>query len=316
MQDTRPSNELGVDRELRSAQLDMRLAEVEEAYEVVKSIVAGHGASVAEQNLRNACGIGSSSRGLDGVDWDSWTGRANLTSVSMIGHSFGAATTVEILRHCDRFQWIGQGIIYDIWGIALDPRDTKPGHCINKPLLGINSEAFMYWNDNFRAAVRVCDEAKAQGSLAWLLTVRGTVHISQSDFCILYPHIASLFLKQTIHPHRAIDINVSASLEFLTQVMPQPIAPFHRSLQSEKLLELPCIRQMPTEHKPDEKWTAMRLKVPHEMRSRAVPRLRRKLKKYGGTDGEEKEIWMHIAPSAQELDKKLRNRVRSEDRPE
>jgi platelet-activating factor acetylhydrolase len=32
----------------------------------------------------------------------------------MIGHSFGAATTVEALRHLDRFQWVSQGIMYDI----------------------------------------------------------------------------------------------------------------------------------------------------------------------------------------------------------
>jgi len=191
--DTRPSNERGVDKELRAAQVDMRLAEVEEAFEVVKVIVAGKGVSIAERNLRNADGIGASSRGLEGVDWDCWKGRVNLEQVTMVGHSFGAATTIEILRHADRFQWVRQGIMYDIWGTSLKPPESEPRHRINAPLLGINSEAFMYWSDNFRAAVRVCDEAKMHGSLAWLLTVRGTVHISQSDFCILYPHHASCY---------------------------------------------------------------------------------------------------------------------------
>lgn len=46
----------------------MRLAEVEEAFEVVSSIVAGQGASITEQNLRNVHGIGSSSWGLEGVN--------------------------------------------------------------------------------------------------------------------------------------------------------------------------------------------------------------------------------------------------------
>ena len=90
--------------------------------------------------------------------------------------------------------------------------------------------------------------------------------------------------------------------------MPQLIAPFHRSLESEKLLGLPCIDHMPNEHKPDEKWTTMHVKLPYEMRSRIVPRLRRKLKRYGSTDGGEKEIWMHIAPPAEFLEKKSRNR--------
>ena len=306
--DTRPSNEQGIDKELRAAQLDMRLAEIEEAYDIVKAIAAGNGPAVAEQNLRNKDGIGCSSRGTSGVDWKPWTGRVSTTGVTMVGHSFGAATTIEILRDATRFHWVGQSIIYDLWGLSLKSPDSESRHRISAPLLGINSEAFMYWEDNFRAAVQVCDEAKENGSLAWLLTVRGTVHISQSDFCILYPHVASLMLKQTMNPRRAIDINVTASLEFLAQVMPQPIAPFHRCLESEKILGLPCIQELPTEHKPAEKWTAVRLKVPHETRSRIVPSVRRKLKKYGGTKGEEHEVWMHLAPSAEELKSKLISR--------
>ena len=92
---------------------------------------------------------------------------------------------------------------------------------------------------------------------------------SQSDFCILLPHVASLMLKQTVNPRRAVDISISASLEFLAQVMPRPIAPFHRCLESGKLLELPCIKELPTEHKPADKWTAVHLKLPHETQSRA-----------------------------------------------
>lgn len=302
--DTRPSNEQGVDKQLRSAQIEMRLAEIEEAYEIVTAIAAGRGPAVAERNLRNSDGIGASSRGLDGVDWNSWRGKVNTAQVTMIGHSFGAATTVEILRHADRFQWVGQGIMYDIWGIALNPPEFEPRHRINVPLLGINSEAFMYWSDNFSAATRVCDEAKMHGSMAWLLTVRGTVHISQSDFAILYPHIASVVLKQTIDPRRAIDVNINASLEFLDHVMPTPIAPFHRCLENERLLELPCVSELPTENRPDEKWMAVRLKVPNEARARLSPSLRRRLKRFGGLDGE-KEVVMHMAPGKEDLQCKV-----------
>jgi len=33
----------------------------------------------------------------------------HLQQVTMLGHSFGAATTVEVLRHKDRFRFVGQG---------------------------------------------------------------------------------------------------------------------------------------------------------------------------------------------------------------
>jgi platelet-activating factor acetylhydrolase len=104
----------------------------------------------------------------------------------MLGHSFGAATTVEVLRHQDRSTYIGQGIIYDIWGAAIQPPQEEPGHRIHTPLLGSNSETFMYWPDNFEAVMSLCKEAKEQDALAWVMTVRGTVHISQSDFSLLY----------------------------------------------------------------------------------------------------------------------------------
>jgi len=109
-----------------------------------------------------------------------------------------------------------------------------------------------------------------------------------------------MLLKQTINPRRAINVNINASLEFLAQVMPRPLAPFHRCLEGEKLLEQPCINDLPTEHKPDEKWMAVRLKVPHEARSRMLPKVRRQLKQYGGIAGD-KEVWMHMAPSTDEI---------------
>ena len=298
--DTRAGNEEGIDTELRAAQIDMRLAEIQEAYDIVKAINSGDGSAISQQNLRNADGIGGSSRGLVGVNWDCWTGRVRTSQVTMVGHSFGAAATVEVLRHADRFPWVGQGISYDVWGLAIKPPKSDPAYRISMPLLGINSEAFMYWEDNFQATIAIYDEARMHGSLAWLLTVRGTVHISQSDFCILYPQMASLLLKQTINPRRAIDININASLEFLAQVMPEPIAPFHRCSDNERLLELPCLKAPPTVHKPSEKWTAIRLKVPHEARTRIAPIVKRNLKTGGGVD-DEKEVWMHIAPSAGKL---------------
>ena len=73
----------------------------------------------------------------------------------------------------------------------------------------------MYWKDNFEVAKKVTTEALETGHPAWLMTVRGTVHSSQSDFCILYPQLADWLMKMTIDPIRAIDINIDASLEFL-----------------------------------------------------------------------------------------------------
>lgn len=66
----------------------------------------------------------------------------------------------------------------------------------------------MYWQANFDAVMSLMKEAKEQEAPAFLCTVRGSVHISQSDFSVLYDHITSFFFKATVNPQRAIDLNI------------------------------------------------------------------------------------------------------------
>lgn len=326
-QDTAPGNEQGVDKELRTAQIGLRMAEIEEAYYNMTLINSGHGAEVQAANLRgkdtaSPTNRGGTTRGLRGVDWNSWKGRFHLKQVTMLGHSFGAATTIEVLRHKKRFDYIGQGIIYDIWGVALPPPDSSPSGergCIRAPLLGINSEAFMYWPENFQAIMDLCKEAKDQNQLVWLMTVKGSVHISQSDFSILYPHICSLALKMTVNPRRALDLNINASLEFLKLVMPARISTMNRGT-NENLLKVEKLERIPSRRRPAQSWMGVRLKIPHEFGQRILlPQLRvayaKKLtgkdvkrdpngKPMAGLQDFEKgsEIWMHVAPTGEELE--------------
>jgi len=314
--DTSPGHQ--VDRELRQAQTEMRLAELEEAYAAMSTICAGHGKAVAEKNLRFQGAIGASSQALKGIDWSSWKDRFHLTEVTIIGHSFGAATAVEVLRHQDRFQWVSQGIMYDIWGMAVAPPTLQPGHGIRAPLLGINSEAFMYWPDNFKVVRAICEEVRENGAPCWLLTVRGTVHISQSDFCILYPHTANMVLKTTLEHTRAIDLNIDASLDFLARVLPLKDMPFHRLRRGKDLLGLPCLEEMPTEHEPAEKYMAVRLRIKHETWKRVKGQTRHRAWKNMLAAGQE-EVWLHVKPSDLEMEqhkhRKLgKNRAAAADR--
>lgn len=293
-----------VDQELRNAQVDLRLAEIHEAYQIMQDISAGDGAKVAASNVRCKGAMGSSKAGLDGIDWSQWRGRLLLDGVTMIGHSFGATTTVEMLRQTDRHSYITQGIVYDIWGMSVRPVSTDSSRRIRVPVLGINSEAFMYWPENFAVAKSVVEEALKHGQPAWLMTVRGTVHISQSDFCILYPHFASVLLKMTMNPIRAVDLNIDASLEFLARVMPGHISqhqPYMRALAEKKLLDLEVLHDLPTEHKPRKRWTAVRLRVHHEAIKRLTPGMRKKYWSQIVKDGQ--EVWLHLTPDCQRLGK-------------
>ncbi|KAK5197827.1 hypothetical protein LTR47_000051 [Exophiala xenobiotica] len=298
--DTTPGHE--VDKDLRRAQVDLRLAEIHEAYQVMQEICAGRGDAVAARNLRVKGAIGSSKAGLEGIDWSCWKDRFHTQGVTIVGHSFGGTTTVSLLRQMNKFNYITQGIVYDIWGMAVLPPPDDPQYRLHVPLLGINSEAFMYWRENFDVARSVIQEALDEHQPAWLMTVRGTVHISQSDFCILYPHIASVVLKMTINPVRAIDLNIDASLEFLSRTMPEQIKhnqPFMRTLSPNKLLDLEVMHEVPGEHKPDQKWTAARLKIKHEALKRMTPGTRRRYWKRLHKSGQ--EVWLHLDPDCAKL---------------
>jgi platelet-activating factor acetylhydrolase len=91
---------------------------------------------------------------------------------------------------------------------------------------------------------------------------------------------------------------------------------------NEHLLEVSTLDKLPSEHRPADKWTAVRLRIPHELRVRLTPqwvrrytrnKQRRDAKKQLPRDprgsvlegledlelGE--EIWMHVAPTKEEL---------------
>lgn len=245
----------------------------------------------------------------------------------MVGHSFGAATAVEVLRNKSRMPWVSQGIIYDVWagGIKQHFEDeettsqdsrTDPPHRIKCPILAINSEAFSYWKANFDAVRSLVDEVTSEPSScpAWLITVRGTIHVNQSDFALLYKHTCSLFLKMAADPKRALDININASLEFLKLVAPPNSITAMRASPAEGLLSQAAIDldRAPSAdlHRPDTEFIAAKLKIPHEIRYRLSPRLAwrgHKRKKQGGNPGLEgmgdpdREVWIHVAPTKEDL---------------
>lgn len=179
----------------------------------------------------------------------------------------------------------------------------------------------MYWQKNFDSAMSLMKETKENGAPAYLLTVRGSVHISQSDFSLLYRGITDFLMKATVHPQRAIDLNVGASLEFLRLVAPDAGAGkslINRSMTDEGLLNTTLLKEVPSEHRPTDQWIAARLKVPHEFRTRLTAGVERHFKKkndkgqtiYSTGD----EVWMHFKPTKQDLEDWIKVEDRGEQR--
>ncbi|KAF4553908.1 Platelet-activating factor acetylhydrolase-like protein 3 [Elsinoe fawcettii] len=310
--DTSPDNEKGVDRELRDHQIDLRMAEFEEAYQIISDINAGNGRSVVERNLRCKGHTGSSSHGLSGVDWDHWKGRIHLDSTTVLGHSFGAATTVELLRHRDRFPYLTQGIILDIWSAGTRPtRDETDKHRLSVPLLAINTEAFTYWPSNYEFVSKITGEANPAPT--WLTTIRGTIHMSPSDFVLLYPRVCSFLLKSTAEPKRALDLHVDQCLAFLHTILPAHMTETfaHAYPKDVVLMDTPVQRleEIPSGVKrvPETKYMASRLKIRKEWKWRLAPTYkvgRRWMegKSVGEGNG---EVWVHSRPEEGEVERWL-----------
>ena len=290
--DSTPGHE--VDSELRHAQIRMREAEIAEAYELIKLLNDGRGDDVAKNNLRSTAGASG-----DQMDWSSWRSKVHTDKVTMMGHSFGAVTTVRVLRNSKLFPQMTQGIIYDIWGAPVIPRFEVDDFFVHRPLLGMNSEAFTNWPRNFEVAKNIVQESLNSCNRAWLMTVRGTIHVSQTDFCLMYPHLSRFAVKARIDPLRAIDLNVEASLEFLSRVLDLGEQPFRGSMKKTTFLDQTVLPELPDPGESGAKYTAVR------------PRLTEKVHKKHYTDRGRKQswsrlgedvntdVWLHMAPSAE-----------------
>jgi platelet-activating factor acetylhydrolase len=318
-QDTSPNNQRGVDTELRNAQIEMRMAEIEEAFHALELINSGKGDLVLKSNLRKKGNIGSSSKGLENVDWSEWAGRMCMTNVTAMGHSFGGATAVQIARRDDLYPWVGQCITLDAWGPAIPQLGETTQAELKKPLLTIGSEAFMHWPENFDRVASICKEAKDAGAPSWMLTIKGSTHLSQTDFAVLYPRWMSWFAKTLCNPQRAVYLTINSSLEFLKKVLPAQQV-FANAWVDEGILQSETLTPtdtLPADYKPEAKWMAARLRIPNEFRLRIMSWFRRRTPKdpelpkdaNGNplvgvvTWAPGKEVWMHMTPEKESMER-------------
>ena len=161
----------------------------------------------------------------------------------------------------------------------------------------------MYWQDNFDAVTDLVSEAKEANVPAWSLTIRGSVHISHSDFSILYPNLCAIAFGMTANPRRAVDLNVEASLEFLQVVRKARSLIIDRTMKADGLLQLDITDEVPEEHRPaQERHLALKIEVPHQFKARALPKLQRMVKRIKNPDVKpQDEVWVHLATTSEEL---------------
>lgn len=76
--------------EMRTVQLKLRQAEVLEALHVLEKIDSGEGDGLVRASTVRA--------GQEGAKLSEWKGKLDMASTWMLGHSFGGATAIEMIR--------------------------------------------------------------------------------------------------------------------------------------------------------------------------------------------------------------------------
>jgi platelet-activating factor acetylhydrolase len=171
------------------------------------------------------------------------------------GHSFGAATTVQLVKStywqtsaekkipatpiynpsassklANQITPSSPVILLDMWCLPFRSPETKtlweqPMPCYapagpgGTALLSISSEAFFKWNGNMKDTNRVISPPRGLARpMAGPKSFypRASAHLSQSDFGVLFPWVTQRFLK-TDNPELYIKLNARAILQTLRE---------------------------------------------------------------------------------------------------
>jgi platelet-activating factor acetylhydrolase len=171
------------------------------------------------------------------------------------GHSFGAATTVQLVKStywqtsaakkipatplfnpspssklANQITPSSPVILLDMWCLPFRSPETKalweqPLPCYaplgpgGTALISISSEAFFKWNGNMKDTNRIISPPRdLQSQVPWPKSFypRASAHLSQSDFGVLFPWVTQRFLK-TDNPEKYITLNARAILQTLRE---------------------------------------------------------------------------------------------------
>ncbi|EPQ31668.1 uncharacterized protein PFL1_01001 [Pseudozyma flocculosa PF-1] len=145
----------------RRAQLEHRQAEVAAALQVLRRIDAGDGLAVAHSSTRSP-----TQPLLDAIA--TFAHRLDLDRPWIAGHSFGAATALEVVRRDDCP--FSRALLMDPWvePIELDSLKARP---VRRPVYTINSEHFTCWKGHMADVVEIMKGARAATGQGWLCTL-------------------------------------------------------------------------------------------------------------------------------------------------
>lgn len=236
----------------RDDQLKIRLWELGNIMEIIKLI--NNGEDVLNLDPNNNTQSQSKQHSMQQTNGlNMFKNRLELSpgKISFAGHSFGAATTIQLLKTTwyfpetttplfsprkesaisEQITPSTPTILLDPWALPMASPDTTalaalPMPCFSpsgsggSALLAILSEAFHKWNNNFRGILRALEDPESSSHgvsnrpPAHIFYPAKSAHLSQSDFGLLFPNITK-WLAKAPEPERMLRLNVRAILEVM-----------------------------------------------------------------------------------------------------
>ena len=203
----------------RTAQLAQRTFEVSKLVSFIRDINHGKIFNISDEKrsiLEKFKGILNTKKG----------------QLIMGGHSFGAATAVTVCNDTENVETdyplkdeFRAAVMLDIWMLVCpslyfdlsnpQPLSAIPTSKLSVPSLHIISEQFLKWSENYQALPQLLRESRRSSSFAKLFYIKGSAHLSQSDFQLLFPTICRRYFNAKADAGEIMDANVRAGIEFL-----------------------------------------------------------------------------------------------------
>ncbi|KAH9574960.1 hypothetical protein CY35_01G087500 [Sphagnum magellanicum] len=191
--------------EHRTNQLRQRVQEIQKVVDVIEMLDRG----TLTQTSNAVVGQGS-------LNVTMLQGRLDMSYLAIRGHSFGGSTAIVV---CGLDKRLKCCVAEDTWWQPIEQvhYDRLAGKA---PILFLNNEKFE-WEElrhlrNVFLKARAEAESDGQPLVTQLITVKGTRHMDQSDFPVLYPRIfRAAKLSGKVNTRIVKDVNSRACLEFL-----------------------------------------------------------------------------------------------------
>jgi platelet-activating factor acetylhydrolase len=199
----------------RFKKLAFRDAEIQETISVLRSLNAGSGTKIFNQNYRK-----------EGKTLDEWKNRLNISQTIIAGHSFGATGAMQALKSANKTAGDEDNNAYRnpaIGGIILDPgkESGRLNTDIDVPLLIVHSDSWskahtiFFGRPHFDTVRDIARDVLKRCGATWFMTSLKTSHPSITDAPLIEPLLLSWTTGATIDVKEGLREYVRVSMEFL-----------------------------------------------------------------------------------------------------